>query len=139
MSIGTLHVLRTNHTWKYALLGGLLSIPLVIGDYWLSGMGNNFSISMVFFGGLLAGFLAKRNAANARRAAIGAGIIGGLPGYIWIFPAMVRTWTSFATAWSSPIAATVLMTLAGVVMIGTGALGGFLGGYVGGWLANKAG
>mgnify|MGYP000173936998 CR=1 FL=1 len=138
MSVGTLHVLRDNYTWKYALLGGLISIPLVIGDYWLSGMGHYFSFNMVFFGGLLAGFLAKRDAANASKAAIGAGILGGLPGYIWIFPAMVRTWRSFATSWSSPIVATLVMTLAGVMMIGASALGGFLGGLVGGWLANHS-
>lgn len=138
MPIGVLHVLRENQTLKYALFGALISIPLVLGDYWLSGMGNYFSINMVFFGGLLAGFLAKRGSANARRAAIGAGIIGGLPGYLWIFPAMVRTGTSFVTAWSSSIAAIVLMTLSGVMVIGISGLAGLLGGIVGGWLAKKA-
>lgn len=137
MAKSALHSLHKNQTWKYALLGGLISIPLVLGDYWLSGMGNYFSINMVFFGGLLAGFLAQRSSANAGRAAIGAGIVGGLPGYLWILPAMVRTGSSFATAWSSPIAATVLMVLGGVMLIGISALAGLLGGIVGGWLAKK--
>lgn len=138
MTTGAPHSLRENQTWKYALLGGLISIPLVLGDYWLSGMGDYFSINMVFFGGLLAGFLAQRSTADGRRAAIGAGIVGGLPGYLWILPAMVRTGSSFATAWSSPIAASVLMILGGVMVIGISALAGLLGGIVGGWLAKKA-
>lgn len=35
--------LRLSPTWKYALVGGLVSIPLSLGHYWLSGMGENFS------------------------------------------------------------------------------------------------
>ncbi|MBP2252689.1 hypothetical protein J2754_003035 [Halarchaeum solikamskense] len=137
MAVGALHSLRGNQTWPYALLGGIVSIPLVLADYWLSGMGSYFSINMVFFGGLLAGFLAQRGSANTRQAATGAGIIGGLPGYLWILPAMGQMWTSFATAWSSPLAATVLVLLGSVLMVGISAVAGLLGGIVGSWLAKN--
>lgn len=124
-------------TWKYALLGGLVSMPLVLIDYWLSGLGDTFPTTMVFFGGLLAGFLAQRDAVDGARAAMGAGVVGGLPGYVFILPAMVRTSQSFASAWSSPLAAAVLMVFMGLFIIGINALTGLIGGMVGGWLAKK--
>jgi H+/Cl- antiporter ClcA len=109
----------------------------VLADYWLSGRGNYFSIKMVLFGGLVAGFFAQQGSANMRKAAIGAGIVGGLPGYLWIRPAMGQTWTSFANAWSSPLAATVLGLLGNVLTVSISAVAGFRGGIVGGWLAEN--
>ena len=137
MSDGALRSFHENQTLKYALLGGLVSIPLVLADYWLSGMDNYFSINMVLFGGLVAGFLAQQGSANTRKAAIGAGIVGGLPGGLWILPAIGQTWTSFATAWSSPLAATGLILLGYVLTVSISAVAGLLGGIVGGWLAKN--
>jgi|AntDeeMinimDraft_4_1070355.scaffolds.fasta_scaffold00429_25 hypothetical protein len=126
-------VLPKGKTWKYALIGGLFSIPLSLSNYWISGLGSEFSTSMVFFGGFLAGYLAKKNSANPARAGVGAGVVGGLPGYIWILPAMIQT----ATAWSSPMARAVLMVFMGIAVITIAALPGLIGGFVGGWLAKK--
>ncbi|MFC6977144.1 DUF5518 domain-containing protein [Halomicroarcula sp. GCM10025709] len=47
-------------TWKYALIGGVATLPFTIGFYWQSRMGSEFSLNMVFWGGLLAGYLAAR-------------------------------------------------------------------------------
>lgn len=126
-----------NPTWTFALVGGLVSMPLTIGHYWLSGMGSDFSTSMIFVGGLLSGYLAERHSAAAVTAGTGAGVVGGLPGYVGMYPAMVETATSFATAWSSPVAGAVLMGLIGLIVVCVAALPGFLGGIVGGWLARN--
>jgi hypothetical protein len=128
-------------TWKYALIGGVASIPLTIGLYWQSGMGSEFSLNMVFFGGLFAGYLVSAAATETDGSSVGfrAGVVGGLPG-LWLLVDLLEA----AVAWSSPLwfrvvatsalavgFATILLAFAGVV--------GFLGAKVGGWLARKTG
>lgn len=130
-----LSTLSVPQTWPYALLGGLVSMPLTIGQYWLSGLGNTFPMEMILVGGLLAGYLATKNATNGVRAGIGAGVIGGLPGYVWILPSILETATSFSQAWSSPLGAIVLLSFSLPAIIGLAVLPGWIGGHVGGWLA----
>jgi hypothetical protein len=128
-------------TWKYALVGGIASIPLTIGLYWQSGMGSEFSLNMVFFGGLFAGYLVSAAATETDGSSVGfrAGVVGGLPG-LWLLVDLLEA----AVAWSSPLwfrvvatstlavgFATILLAFAGFV--------GFLGAKVGGWLARKTG
>lgn len=129
--------LPRSETWKYAVIGGVASMPLTIGYYWLSGAGNDFSTGMIFFGGLLAGYLAKESGLDPVSSGFRAGVVGGLPGYIWILPGMVRTGTRFATAWSSSVAATVVMAFFAIAIVATAVLPGLVGGYVGGWLVEK--
>lgn len=124
---------------RYAIIGGLTSIPLSLGFHWLSGMGNSFSTFPVLFGGLLAGYLAQKTAGKPATAGIGAGIIGGLPGYIWIFPRMIQTATDFATAWSSPLGAVVVLAFSIPAILVVAALPGWIGGFIGGWLAKEVG
>lgn len=120
-------------TWKYALIGGVVSIPLSLGLYWYSGMGNDFSLNMVVVGGVLAGYLAKRNSADAKPAGLRAGLIGALPGLAWMLPQITR---NVAAGWSLlPIA--VFSALFTVTIFGIGALAGVIGGAVGGWLFKK--
>lgn len=126
-------------TWRCALVGGITSIPLTVGLYWLSGMGNELSLNMVFFGGLIAGFLAKtrRTDANASAAGIRAGIVGVVPG-LWFLVDVSEA----ATALSGPLwfRSAAIILVAGtivVVLFGLGALVGLLGAKVGGWLAGK--
>ncbi|WP_136591584.1 DUF5518 domain-containing protein [Salinigranum halophilum] len=126
-------------TWKYALIGGIVSIPLSIGLYWYSGMGNDFSANMVFVGGLLAGYLAKRSSVAAKPVGLRAGLIGSLPGLIWIFPHTVETARNIAGAGSITPAAVVLIIFFSTFVLGIGAVAGFLGGAVGGWLSKKIG
>jgi hypothetical protein len=126
-------------TWRYALVGGVVSMPLSLGLYWYTGMGNDFSLNMVVVGGLLAGYLAKRGSADAKSAGLRAGLVGALPGLVWIFPATVTTARSLAAAWSVPPAAAVLVVVFGGIVLGIGALAGLVGGAVGGWLAGKVG
>ncbi|MEF8781550.1 MAG: DUF5518 domain-containing protein [Haloarculaceae archaeon] len=74
--------LRITETWRYGLVGGLVSIPLTGGLYWLSGAGNELSFNMVVLGGVLAGYLAPP-AVDSTAAGIRAGVIGSLPG-LWL-------------------------------------------------------
>lgn len=123
-----------NHkTVQYAVIGGLFSIPLIIGSNWLTGIEDHFSTSVLVFGGLLAGYLARKNDADAVRAGVGAGVIGGVPGYIWILPQMIRT----ATAWQSTVATAILLVGMVIAVVGISALPGGIGGVVGGWIATK--
>lgn len=126
-------------TSKYALVGGIASLPLTIGLYWQSGMGSELSLNMVFFGGVLAGYLASVGAAETDCSTVGfrAGVIGGLPG-LWLLVHLAEA----AIAWSSPLwfrigmvslvavgFTALLLAFAGVV--------GLVGAKVGGWLAAK--
>ena len=132
MSIFSINVERT---WTYALVGGVGSMPLSVGLYWYSGMGNHFSLNMVFVGGLLAGYLAKRESVDAKPVGLRAGLIGAIPGLVWFLPQAARR---VAAAWSFlPIA--ILTVLFTVLIFAVGAVAGLLGGAVGGWLFTKIG
>lgn len=133
--------LRVTATWKYALIGGLTSLPFTIGLYWLSGMGSEFSLNMVFFGGLFAGYLASTAAMETDASSVGfrAGAVGGLPG-LWLLVDLLEA----AIAWGSPLwfrVVAVSMLAAGftAVLLGFAGLVGLLGAKVGGWLAKKTG
>lgn len=125
--------------WKYALIGGLTSVPLTFGLYWLSGMGSEFSMNMVFFGGVLAGYLAKRNSAQARSAGIRAGVIGGLPIVVWALATLLGISDGSMMVWSAPLPEAVFLIFVGLVLLGISAIAGVLGGILGGWLSKKIG
>lgn len=122
-------------TWRYALIGGVASIPLTIGLYWHSGLGNHFSLNMVAVGGLIAGYLAKRDSIDAKPVGLRAGLIGALPGLVWVLPRAVR---NVAAGWSV-LSTVILIILFSVAVVVIGALAGVIGGAVGGWLAKKLG
>jgi hypothetical protein len=128
-------------TWKYALIGGLVSLPFTIGLYWQSGMENELSLNMVFFGGLLAGYLASAAATETNSSSVGfrAGVVGGLPG-LWLVAELLDA----AIAWSSPlwfrvVAVSMLAVGFTTVLLGFAGLVGLLGAKAGGWLAKKTG
>ena len=126
-------MIQNHKTVQYAVLGGLFSIPLIVGSNWLIGVEDHFSTTTLVFGGLLAGYLARGNDADATMAGVGAGVIGGLPGYIWILPQMIRT----ATAWPSTVATVGLLVFMTIAVIGISILTGGIGGIMGGWIATK--
>ena len=128
-------------TWKYALIGGIASLPLTIGLYWQSGMSSEFSLNMVFWGGLIAGYLASTAATetNSSSAGFRAGVVGGLPG-LWQVVGLIEA----AITWSSPLwfrVGAVLMLAIGftTVLLGFAGIVGLLGAKAGGWLAKKTG
>ena len=128
-------------TWRYALVGGVASIPLSLWLYWESGVGDTFSLIIVFVGGVLAGYLASRAPTELHGRTVGfrAGVIGSLP-VLWLVGEVVIA----ASAWASPLwfrVAAVVLLVGGLtlVLFAFGGLIGAIGATFGGWLANKTG
>lgn len=127
-------------TWKYALVGGLISVPLTTVGYWQSG--SELSLSPVLLGGLLAGYLARRATGTADGVGVRAGVVGALP-TLWILADVLGA----ASALSGPtwfmavgvgFTGAILLVVA-VVGFGLGALAGALGARAGSWLAGRTG
>ena len=131
--------LRLNATWKCAFIGGISSIPLTVGLYWLSGMGNEMSQNMVFFGGLLAGYLARTRMPDAHPIEAGtrAGLIGALPGLWFIGDHFIAGSGAGGPLWFRVVGPTVMVGLFVIFLLLITALAGYLGGKVGVWLADK--
>jgi hypothetical protein len=127
-------------TWKYALLGGLASLPFTAVSYWQTG--SELSLSPVIFGGLLAGYFAKRKTGTGSGVGFRAGLIGALPA-IWIlFDILGATVGLSGPLWFRAVG-TILTASMGVlfVLLGFGFAGiiGGIGGRIGSWIAGFIG
>lgn len=130
--------LRVDEAWRYALVGGLVSIPLTGGLYWLSGAGNELSFNAVLLGGLLAGYLAP-TAVDSTAAGIRAGVIGSLPG-LWLLGDVLAAATALTgPTWFRVTGVGMAAVAFSGVVFGLGALAGGVGGVVGAWLARRVG
>ena len=126
-------------TWRYALVGGLVALPLTALGYWQSG--SELSLSPVLLGGLLAGYLARRDTGQTDVAAgVRAGLVGALPA-LWLVVDVAGAATALGgPTWFVAVGGGFAVTVAfAVVVVGFGlaALLGGLGGHVGGWLAGR--
>ena len=130
---------QSKETWKYAFIGGLISIPFTFGFYWWSGMGNYLSLNMILLGGVLAGFLAKNGSVSARSAGLSAGVVGGLPIVVWGLSTLLGIPDSPLVVWSSPLLEAAFLIFFGLVILLMSALAGLIGGIIGGWLSKKFG
>jgi hypothetical protein len=63
--------------WTYAFIGGIIALPFTLFSYWQTG--SELSLAPVFFGGLLAGYLARRRLGKYSGIGLRAELIGGLP------------------------------------------------------------
>lgn len=123
-------------TWRYALYGGLASIPLTVWINWDPAVGSEFSLNMVTVGGLIAGFLAQRASLDVRAVGVRAGLIGAVPAIVQLFPQLIRVAADLSAPWPL-VPALVVAIIFSVMVLGVGALGGFIGSVVGGWLADR--
>jgi len=123
-------------TWRYALYGGLVSIPLTVGVNWYSAVGSEFSLNMVTVGGLIAGYLAQRASLDVRAVGIRVGLIGAIPGIVQLFPQLSRVAADVSAPWPL-VPAIVAASMLSVMVLGIGALGGLVGSIIGGWLADR--
>ena len=132
--------LVASDTWKYALLGGLASIPFTAIGYFETG--SELSLSPVLFGGVLAGYLAQRNTETSRGVGFRAGLVGGLPA-LWLLTDVLTATSGLAgPTWF--VAAGTIITLGSVLVVATLAFGlsgviGEVGARVGSWLAGSDG
>jgi hypothetical protein len=130
--------LRDADQWRYALVGGLASLPFTTLSYWQTG--SELSLNALVFGGILAGYLTVR--ADCTPTGVGAkvGVIGGLPVLWVVFDIVAATAGLAGPAWF--LTSATLLT--GGFVIGVGALGfglaalvGELGSRIGAWLASN--
>lgn len=135
----TVTAVDAKRQWRYALVGGLVSIPLVVGHYWLSGAGSYFSLNMVVVGGLLAGFLARRASLDVGAVGLRAGVVGSAPAVSWLFGQYLWAAEAFSMTQGSAGAALIVAVLVSSVVLLIGALAGLVGAVVGGWLASRYG
>lgn len=126
--------------WRYALLGGLLSVPFTTASYWQTG--SKLSLSPVLFGSLLAGYLAKRKTASAGGVGARAGVIGGLPA-LWLLADIVAATSGLGGPAWFVAAGTVFVVGAGIAFtilgLGLAALVGTVGARIGAWVAESTG
>lgn len=121
--------------WRCALLGGVASIPLTVGLYWLSGAGSDLSLNMVFVGGLFAGILAHSRSADVESAGFRAGLVGALPG-VWVLGEILQVAATVGGPLAFRIAAGLLVICTFTMVLGLGGgVAGFFGAKVGAWLA----
>lgn len=125
---------ETGRALRYGLLGGVVAMPLTIAEYVLL-WSSDFPLTMVVFGGLVAGYLAAQHAVPAYRAGAVAGAVGSLPGLSLFLPTLYATVTQWAVVG-------ILFPLVGASLVvafvlGVAAFAGCIGGGLGGWIANK--
>lgn len=133
---GTESLLRSvPRRWRYAVIGGMLALPVTAFGYWQTG--SELSLSPVLCGGLLAGYLAERRIGESHGVGIRTGLIGGSP-VVWILFDVL----SMASALAGPVWFVTGATLLTVVVVaafgfGLAALFGTVGAKIGSWLARK--
>ena len=124
--------------WRYAVVGGLIALPVTAFGYWQTG--SELSLSPVLFGGLLAGYLAKRQAGESRGVGIRAGLIGGIP-ILWaILDILSATSALGGPEWFITGATVLTVGFSAVVAVLGFVLAAFIGevgAKLGSWLAGK--
>jgi hypothetical protein len=128
------------NTWQYALLGGLASLPFTAASYWQTG--SELSLSTILFGGLLAGYFAKRKTGTGSGVGFRAGLIVALPVVWMLFDFLGITSALAGPLWFRAVGTVltvsfvVLFALLGFVIAG---IVGGIGGRLGSWIAGSSG
>ena len=128
---------RFDSVWKYALVGGLGSIPLTVAL--TTGINSNLdqSFNGLFLGAVLAGYLATNASRQAGKAGLLAGIIGGIPVAGWDIGWLLGISDGTVQVWSNPLPEVEFLILATITLIAFSMVVGAFGGVVGGWLSKK--
>lgn len=127
---------KLNNIWKYAIVSGLATIPFTSFSYWKTG--SEISLSFVFLGGVLAGYLANRQLGKSSGVGARAGLVGALP-VLWVLFDMLLTVSRLSNPlWFSITLGILAVVIAGL-LTGLAVLAGELGGRVGGWLTKHSG
>jgi hypothetical protein len=120
----------------YGLLGGLVSLPLLALSSWQSG--NEYSLSAVLLGGIVAGYLYRGGRKESQRAGLLAGAVGGLP-LVWLFrDVLLAVFQVPNPAWFRVVSLFMLVGAVGFA-VGLAAVAGMFGGMIGNWVATRRG
>lgn len=128
---------RFDSVWKYALVGGLASIPLTVALSTWTSSNVQLSANGVFLGAVLAGYLAANASRRAANAGILAGLIVGVPATVWAVGWLLGLPDGPILVWSNLLAEIAFLTLATLALVVFSMLIGGIGGFVGGWLSKK--
>jgi len=135
------HLTPLSPAWRYALVGGVVALVLIVVFQWLPGPRTELSLNAVFVGGLLAGYLARTRAPSVDATAVGVrtGLIGSLAGLLLLVEIVTTGATLSSPLWFR-VAGTGLLagTMLGFTVV-VAVLAGLLGAHVGGWLGGKTG
>lgn len=133
--------LRTSDTWTYALIGGLAGFLLGAGSYLQAGAGDEYTLNGALLAGAVAGYLAaaSQTEADAGRAGVRAGLIGGLPA-LWILADVFDAASALAgPLWFQVVALVMVVGTILVTVLGVAVLVGAIGAKVGAWIAERRG
>lgn len=123
-------------TWRYALIGGLPTIPFTTATYWQTD--TEMSFAPLVFGGVLAGYLATRKTGTANGVGVRAGLVGGLPALLIVAPVLRATTALTGPDWFRTMGVGLaLLTMAAftIVALAFAALLGGIGARIGSWIA----
>lgn len=102
--------------WRYALICGMLSLPFTALSYWQTG--SELSLSPVFLGGVLAGYLMTRRTGTGRGVGARVGLVGGLP-VLWVLFDILQAASVLAgPSWF--VASATILTIVVTVVFGFG-------------------
>jgi len=126
---------QISQQWQYALIFGVLALPFTALSYWQTG--SELSLSPVFLGSVLAGYLTTRRTGTGRGVGARVGLVGGLP-VLWVLFDLLQAASALAgPSWF--VASVTLLTVGVTIGFGFGlaAFIGEIGGRIGGWVASK--
>ena len=126
-------------SWPYALVGGAASIPLTILIHNKTGSGIEFSSIGVVFGGILAGYLARRDSIRAGSAGTRAGLVGVLPLFYWWTTVLQYLPIGLEPFGLSLIADIEYQVQIMLVILWGSLVAGLLGGWIVDWTADQVG
>lgn len=127
-STSSRHILPPS--WKFALIGAIASLPVVVVLNWLPDWVGEADIGggIMILGAFIAGFIATMRSSDPSAAGLRAGFIGALVGIaVFAVPAgMTATWS---------LSRVVFFLFAGALLIILAPVFGFVLGRLGGWTA----
>lgn len=128
---------RFDSSWKYGLVGGLVSIPLtIISSTWVGTMLNQPATG-ILLGAMLAGYLAASASRQAANAGVLAGLVGGVPASVWAVGWLVGLPDGPIVVWSNPLSELLFLLLVTAALIAFSVGVGAVGGIFGGWFSKK--
>ena len=122
--------------WTYALIGGLLALPLTALDVWRSP--ENIALGAVVVGSVSTGYLIKRRGGNSTATGLRTALIGMIPA-LWALKELLWTVTGIPNPpWFRAVSIAVALAFGGL-LLAVMAISGALAGRFGGWLAEQSG
>lgn len=122
--------------WKYGVIGGVVSIPPTVATY--AQTSSELSLASVFFGGLLAGYLAERETGRAHGVGVRAGLVGATPS-LWLgSDVLVEAASLSGPSWFHAAGVVLTVLFVALAFWISAAVGG-IGSLVGRWFASSDG